>query len=98
MEKINDTYNHREFISIRENFEKDFVSIIKLVNSSKFKTTKASQMPNKTAMVKMNEVLTNKEIFYENDISELRVIDNTIRLYGISKLLLESRILKIKNI
>ena len=92
-----DTYNHREFISIRENFEKDFVSIIKLVNSSKFKTTKASQMPNKTAMIKMNEVLTNKEIFYENDISELRVIDNTIRLYGISKLLLESRILKIKK-
>jgi hypothetical protein len=90
-------YHHREFISIRENFEKDFVSTIKLVNSSKFKTTKASQMPNKTAMVKMNEVLTNKEIFYENDISQVRVIDNTIRLYGISKLLLESGILKIQN-
>lgn len=90
-------YHYREFISIREDFEKDFVSIIKLVNSSKFKTTKASQMPNKTAMVKMNEVLINKEIFYQNDISQLRVIDNTIRLYGISKLLLESQILEIKN-
>ncbi|EHJ00385.1 hypothetical protein CDLVIII_3839 [Clostridium sp. DL-VIII] len=90
-------YDNREFISIRETFEKDFVSIIKLVNSSKFKTTKASQMPNKTAMVKMNEVLTNKEIFYGNDISQIRVIDNTTRLYGISKLLLESGILEIQN-
>ena len=88
---------HRELICIREEFEKDFVSIIKLVNSAKFKTTKASQMPNKTAMIKMNEVMINKEIFYEDDINDIRVIDNTIRLYGISKLLLESEILEIQN-
>ena len=86
----------RKFISIREEFEKDFISIIKLVNSSKFKTTKATQMPNKTAMLKMHEIMKNKEIFYENeeDIEDIRTIDKTIRIYGISKLLLESRILE----
>lgn len=93
---IDNEKEYRKFISIREEFEKDFVAIIKLVNSSKFKTTKSAQMPNKTAMIKMHEVMKNKELFYENqeDIEDIRTIDKTIRLYGISKLLLESEILE----
>ncbi|NRY63790.1 helicase-associated domain-containing protein [Clostridium beijerinckii] len=84
-------------ISIREDFEKELTSIIKLVNSTKLKVTQASQMPNKTSMVKINEVLIHKDIFFDQDISEVRIIDNTTRIYGISKLLLESKILQCEN-
>ncbi|NMF05109.1 helicase-associated domain-containing protein [Clostridium beijerinckii] len=84
-------------ISIREDFEKELTSIIKLVNSNKLKVTQASQMPNKTAMIKINEVLIHKDIFFDQDISEVRIIDNTTRIYGISKLLLESKILQSEN-
>ncbi|MCT4542607.1 MAG: helicase-associated domain-containing protein [Vallitalea sp.] len=90
---------NRKYITIGERFEDDFISIIKLVNLSKFKATKVSQMPNRTAMIKMYEVMKNTEIFYEDqeDIKDVRVIDNTIRLYGVSKLLLENSILQIIN-
>ncbi|NYB96902.1 hypothetical protein [Clostridium beijerinckii] len=84
-------------ISIREDFEKELTSIIKLVNSTKLKVTQASQMPNKTAMIKINEALIHKDIFFDQDISEVRIIDNTTRIYGISKLLLESKILQSEN-
>ncbi|WP_271814460.1 helicase-associated domain-containing protein [Clostridium beijerinckii] len=84
-------------ISIREDFEKELTSIIKLVNSNKLKVTQASQMPNKTAMIKINEALIHKDIFFDQDISEVRIIDNTTRIYGISKLLLESKILQSEN-
>ena len=96
-EYLNDEEEYNALISIGEDFEKDFISIIKLVNSSKFKATQASQMPNKTAMLKMNEVLIHKDIFFDDNISNVRIIDNTIRLYGISKLLLESNILQVES-
>lgn len=81
-------------ISISEDFEKDFLSIIKLINSTNLKVTEASELPNKTALVKMNEALKNKEIFSMEDI---RSIEKSTRLYGIFNLLREGQIIDVEK-
>ena len=81
-------------ISIGEQFEKDFLSIIKLINSTKLKVTDSSQLPNKSALVKMNEVLKNKEICSMDDIKS---IEKSTRLYGIFNLLKEGKIIEVEK-
>ena len=83
-------------IIIRESFEKDFIGVIKLVNSTKLRTTKGSGLPTKAAVVKINEVLKNKDILTSDldDIKDIRVIEQTTRLYGISKLLIAAGIIE----
>jgi hypothetical protein len=81
-------------ISIGEDFEKDFLSIIKLINSTNLKVTDSLQLPNKSALVKMNEALKNKEIFSMEDIKS---IEKSTRLYGIFNLLMEVEIIELEK-
>ncbi len=80
---------------IRESFENDFLNIIRLVNSIKIKTTKGSIFPTKVSVLKINEVLVNKEIITEDygSIEDIRKIEQTNRIYGIIKLLFEYEIM-----
>ncbi|MGH4123637.1 MAG: helicase-associated domain-containing protein [Clostridium sp.] len=87
---VNDKKN--KYISIGEDFEKDFLSIIKLINSSNLKVTESMQLPNKSALVKMNEALKNKEIF---SIEDVKSIEKSTRLYGIFNLLMLAAIIDV---
>ncbi|MBU3129312.1 helicase-associated domain-containing protein [Clostridium tagluense] len=83
-----------KYISIGEDFEKDFLSIIKLINSSNLKVTDSLGLPNKTALVKMNEALKNKEI---SRMDEIKSIEKSTRLYGIFYLLMSGKIVQVEN-
>lgn len=88
-----------EEIVVGEDFEKEFINIIKLVNNTKLKATQKSQLPTKTAVIKINEVLLHKEPLTSscNDVSDLRSIEQTTRIYGMSKLLQAAGIVAEKN-
>jgi len=81
---------------IGESFIKDCINFMKLVNNSKLKTTKVSGLPNKTAFLKINEVLVNKEILTSDfdDLSNIRNIEQTFRIYGLSNLLREAKLIE----
>ena len=86
-------------VIIGESFVNDFTNVIKLVNSARLKSTPKSQMPTKASFIKINGVLENKEImlFDGEDIRNIRIIDNTTRIYGIANLLLESNIIMLQD-
>lgn len=84
-------------ISLEEKFEKEMVNIIRLINSSNFKTTKANKLPTKAAVLKMYKELLEEEVLINKNIEDIRVIDETTRIYGISKLLMEADIIEDRN-
>ncbi len=94
IEKIDDKGMDKEII-IGENFEKDFINIIKLINKAKLKTTKGNGLPTKSAALKMNEALENPEILTceTNSIVNIKNLEQTCRIYSIFRLLKESDII-----
>ncbi len=84
-----------QIFTIGKSFEKDCINYLKLVNGTKLRTTRGSGLPTKAAMIKVNEVLVNKEPLIGTDgLQDYRVIEETIRLYGLSQLLLNTAILE----
>lgn len=81
---------------IRESFEKDFINVIMLANRARLGATRGRGAPTKPAAVKINEALENKEPLTEdlNHIGDIRTVEQTTRVYGVSLLLIESGILK----
>ncbi len=85
-------------IIIGESFEKDCINYIKLANKAKLRVTKGSGLPTKAAMIKIDEALINKELLIDADsLDDYRVIEQTYRLYGLSRLLLNEYILVVKD-
>jgi len=82
-------------IAVGKSFEKDCINYIKLVNNTKLRTAKSSGLPTKAAMIKINEVLVNKESLIDAfSLEDYRVIEQTLRIYGLSQLLLHACILE----
>lgn len=87
--------NEMEIIAVGRSFEKDCINYIKLVNNTKLRTTKNSGLPTKASMIKINEVLENKESLIDAfSLENYRVIEQTQRIYGLSQLLLHACILE----
>lgn len=84
---------------IQESFERDFVNTMRLINSSKLRTTKGSGLPTKATVIKVNQVLENKEIITEDfgDIGDIRIIEQTNRIYGIFQIMLTYGIISEKD-
>lgn len=81
-------------ICVGESFEKDFLSTAKLANNLKIKTTKENNYPTKSSVIKINELLENKEILLETNIKDIRNFTQTTRIFGIISLMLSSKIIK----
>jgi hypothetical protein len=82
-------------LSLGSGFERDFIAIVKLANNSKLRTTKGSGMPTKGAAIQMNEVLECKEPLIE--LEDIRNVEQTTRIYGITQLLLAASVLRDDN-
>ncbi|MDO9533800.1 MAG: helicase-associated domain-containing protein [Bacillota bacterium] len=90
-----DKNEEMEKIAVGESFERDCIYYIKLANSIKLRTTKGSGLPAKASMIKINEVLVNKEMLIDADsLSDYRVIEQTFRIYGLSQILLYACVLE----
>ncbi len=82
-------------VEVGESFATDCLNLIKLANSTKLRTTKGSGLPTKAAMQKINEALVNQEILFSfGDIEDFRVFEQTVRLYGLTQLLLSAKVLQ----
>ncbi|NSW92531.1 MAG: helicase-associated domain-containing protein [Firmicutes bacterium] len=81
---------------IRESFEKDFINTIMLINNAKLKATKGSNLPVKSAVLKINEALENKEVLTSgfSSMDDIRTVEQTNRIYGICRLLSEAGIVE----
>ena len=89
--------DNQRIISLGEKFEKELVNIIRLISISNFKTTKANKLPTKTAVLKINNELLEEEVLINKNIEDIRKIDETTRIYGISKLLMAADIIEDNN-
>ena len=84
-----------QIIAVGESFEQDCINYIKLVNTTKLRTARTSGLPTKAAMIKIDEVLVNKELLIDAySLADYRVIEQTFRIYGLSQILLHARILE----
>ncbi|MBC9785347.1 helicase-associated domain-containing protein [Heliobacterium chlorum] len=83
-----------EVVVIRENFEKEFFRLIKLANQTKLSCTRVGGLPTKSAMKKINEALAIKEYSFDDPdgVSSFRTIEQSVRIYGMARLALESGI------
>ena len=81
--------------SIGESFAGDFCNVINLANSANLALTKEKRLPAKSAVLKINNALNNKDFVldYIGEIAGIRSIENTNRIYGIYMLLVESNLL-----
>lgn len=87
--------NELAVIAVGESFAEDCINYIKLTNKAKLRTTKGSGLPTKAAMLKINEVLANKEpLIGSASLEDYRVIEQTQSIYGLSQLLLHACILE----
>lgn len=88
--------NKKKFFNIiGESFFEDFISILNLVKNVKLSLVKNGQFPSKSAVIKMNNALINKDFVFKH-LSEINNINNwqeTNRIYGIYSLLTESDLL-----
>ncbi|MEN8906631.1 MAG: helicase-associated domain-containing protein [Clostridiales bacterium] len=83
-------------ISIKESFENDFIYTLRLINKNKIKVTDKNNYLVKRSFAKMNDVLENKEIEFDDYIvKEIRNFKYTTRLFGIYSLMLTSKLIKI---
>lgn len=82
-------------IHIGDSYEKDFLNVVKLINTAKLKVTNSKTIPNKTALVKMNDVLVNKEILTseEEGIKDITRAEKSTRNFAIFNLLVQSGII-----
>jgi len=80
---------------IGESFAVDFCSVINLANSVGLALTKEKQIPSKSAVVKIDNVISNKDFVFKEigGIDKIRSIESSNRIYGIFMLLLESDLL-----
>lgn len=93
MEEIIDEKVLEELV-VGESFAADCLHYLKLVNSSKLRTTKTSGLPTKAAMLKINEVLLNKELLlHVFSMEDYRVVEQTTRIYGLTQLLRHAAVL-----
>jgi len=85
----------RHFNIIGDSFSKDFSSIINLVKIVKLSLIKEGQFPSKSAITKMNNVLFNKDFVFKDlgEINKIHDIQDTNRIYGIYRLLVEADLL-----
>ncbi len=81
---------------IGDSFASDFCSVINLANSVKLASTKQKRLPTKSAAVKIDSVLFNKDFVFEEigGINDIRGVESTNRIYGIYMLLEESGLLE----
>ena len=85
-------------IALRESFQDDFVKLIRLINTSKLSTTKESPLPTKSAAIKIDNVLGNREIMAgESNIEDIKNIKETTRIFGLYMLLVAGGIIRIDN-
>lgn len=80
------------FNTVGESFAQDFCGVIHLVKNVKLSLTKEKRVPSKSAVVKIDSVLSNKDFVFEyiGGIDNVRGIESTNRVYGIFMLLAES--------
>jgi len=85
-----------QIVVIGESFAGDFIRVIKLANTTKLRATRGSRLPTKAAVLKINEVLEFKEPLNSSftNLGEIRVIEQTTRIYGLSRLMIEAGILQ----
>lgn len=85
-----------KIVVIGEKFAGDLIRVIKLVNNTKLRTTRGSGLPTKAAVLKINEALEFKEPLNSSltNIGEIRVIEQTTRIYGLARLMIEAGILQ----
>jgi hypothetical protein len=78
-------------IILRESFKDDFVRFIRLVNTTKLTVTKASALPTKSAAIKIDDALVNKEVI---TVDSIRNFQETTRIFGLYMLLLAVEVIK----
>lgn len=87
------------FNIIGESFSEDFLSIINLVKSEKLLLVRKGQFPSKSAVIKMNNVLINKDYVFKylSEINKINYFQETNRIYGIYSLLVELDLLVVEE-
>lgn len=83
------------FNIIGESFSEDFFSIINLVKNEKLSLEIVGKFPSKSAVIKINKVLINKDYVFKylSEINNISNFQETNRIYGIYSLLAESDLL-----
>lgn len=77
-------------LCIGESFEEDFINVIRLINTQKLRAVKVSRLPSKQSVIKISKVIKNEDLM---PIDEIRVIEDTTRIYGISSMLMSADII-----
>lgn len=86
-------------IVLRESFKDDFVKLLRLINTTKLATTKGSTLLTKSAVIKIDNVLGNREFIAvgEGSIEDIKNSKETTRIFGLYMLLVAGGIIRIDD-